>query len=101
MRAGISHWFNTPDRSQILSDAFGVPLCVYPDVAEEDSFSVTYLPINLPDKLSKNSVKIHLTGVPHFDSVVVNLCVIQFPISGNVVHSMQSLISVFIHEYRI
>ncbi|KAI8970526.1 hypothetical protein BDB01DRAFT_909904 [Pilobolus umbonatus] len=41
MRAGIGHWFNTLDCSQILADTFDLPVCVYPDVAEEDSFSVT------------------------------------------------------------
>ncbi|KAI8980824.1 hypothetical protein BDB01DRAFT_897899 [Pilobolus umbonatus] len=38
MRAGIGHWFNTPDCSQI-----NVPVCVYPDVAEKIvSLSLTY-----------------------------------------------------------
>ncbi|KAI8979989.1 hypothetical protein BDB01DRAFT_837022 [Pilobolus umbonatus] len=69
MRARIDHWFNIPDCSQILADAFDVPVCVYPDVAEEDSFSVTYLPIDLPNKLlnkpslSTFKILVKLSGV--------------------------------------
>ncbi|KAI8993620.1 hypothetical protein BDB01DRAFT_894252 [Pilobolus umbonatus] len=42
MRAGVGHWFNTPDCSQIIADAFSVPVCLYPDVAEKGNSSVTY-----------------------------------------------------------
>ncbi|KAI8994785.1 hypothetical protein BDB01DRAFT_831733 [Pilobolus umbonatus] len=71
MGAGIGHWFNTPDCSQILADAFSVPVCVYPDVAEEDSFSVTYLPIELPDRLSNKPRPIHFQnlGQVHWGAV--------------------------------
>ncbi|KAI8996774.1 hypothetical protein BDB01DRAFT_892426 [Pilobolus umbonatus] len=57
--------------SQILADAFGVPVCVYPDVAEEDSFPVTYLPIELPDKLLNKPRPIHFQnlGQVHWGAV--------------------------------
>ncbi|KAI8986424.1 hypothetical protein BDB01DRAFT_834405 [Pilobolus umbonatus] len=100
MRARIGYWSNIPDCSQILTDAFGVPLCVYSNVAEEDSSSVTYLPIDLPDMpsdkprpidvstftilfniiTSMSCVKIHLTGALHLDSVVINLMTAYCPV---------------------
>ncbi|KAI8980376.1 hypothetical protein BDB01DRAFT_851671 [Pilobolus umbonatus] len=52
MRVRMGQCFNTPDCSLMLVDAFNLLMCEYSDAAEKNSFSVTYLPIGLPDKLS-------------------------------------------------
>ncbi|KAI8978987.1 hypothetical protein BDB01DRAFT_257870 [Pilobolus umbonatus] len=72
MRAGIGHWFNTLGCSQILTVAFGVPVCVYSDVAEKDKFSVTYL----PDKLSNKPRLLQFQNIGQVHWVLLNYLIL-------------------------
>ncbi|KAL0582246.1 hypothetical protein ABG067_007914, partial [Albugo candida] len=60
LKAPFAHWFQSPYHSQILADAYGVPVCVYP--TDDPDGALTFLPVDRPH-VSYCSRVIHLQHI--------------------------------------
>ncbi|KAI8367756.1 hypothetical protein BD560DRAFT_435727 [Blakeslea trispora] len=63
--AGTKYWLNSPDFVQILADAVSAPIYVYssPSFESEWNPAMTFLPLELPIKLSNKPSPLHLQNI--------------------------------------
>lgn len=62
--ANPKYWFSSPDCAQVLANTYCVPVCIYPDTSPNNmTVPLTYLPLNLPRKLTNKPNPIHIQNI--------------------------------------
>ena len=84
--ASSKYWYSSGDCSQVLADAYGTPVCVWPVETNEFLVPMTFLPINLPKNTTTMPSAIHLQfiGTCHWGALKLERTATDMPPVYNV-----------------